>query len=113
MELVTVRGCIRKFPDWPPGARTANGAALCHQVQSYRYFVSHSSEFCRHNPLCCFSTSNTKGKRIFLYRLSPETFGYTLVYGLKTSVFQDLSKLTILGIQMDEWINLGETEYRY
>jgi hypothetical protein len=23
--------------------------------------VSHSSEFCRHNPLCCFSTSNTKG----------------------------------------------------
>jgi hypothetical protein len=29
--------------------------------------------------LCCFSTSNTKGKRIFRYRLSPETFGYTLV----------------------------------
>jgi len=24
-------------------------------------------------------TSNTKGKRIFLYRLSPETFGYTFV----------------------------------
>jgi len=23
----------------------------------YRYFVSQSSEFCRHNPLCCFSTS--------------------------------------------------------
>jgi hypothetical protein len=41
--------------------------------------VSQSSEFCRHNPLCCFSTSNTKGKRIFRYRLSPETFGYTLV----------------------------------
>jgi len=48
-------------------------------VQLYRYFVSHSSEFCRHNPLCCFSTSNTKGKRIFRYRFSPETSGYTLV----------------------------------
>jgi len=29
--------------------------------------------------LCCFSTSNTKGKRTFRYRLSPETFGYTFV----------------------------------
>jgi hypothetical protein len=25
-----VRGCIQKFPDWPPGARIANGKALCH-----------------------------------------------------------------------------------
>jgi hypothetical protein len=24
------RVCIQKFPDWPPGARTANGIALCH-----------------------------------------------------------------------------------
>jgi len=23
-------GCIQKCPDWPPGARTANGRALCH-----------------------------------------------------------------------------------
>jgi len=45
-------------------------------VQLYRYFVSQSSEFCRHNPLCCFSTSVC----LFRYRLSPETFGYTLVY---------------------------------
>jgi len=43
------------------------------------YFVSQSSEFYRHNPLCCFSTSNTKVKRIFHYRLSPETSGYTFV----------------------------------
>jgi hypothetical protein len=28
-----------------------------HCMQLYRYFVSQSSEFCRHNPLCCFSTS--------------------------------------------------------
>jgi len=28
--LEDVRGCIQIFPDWPPGARTANGTALCH-----------------------------------------------------------------------------------
>jgi hypothetical protein len=27
---LNIRGCIQKFPDWPPGARTANGTALCH-----------------------------------------------------------------------------------
>jgi hypothetical protein len=51
------RDCIQKFPDWLPGVRTANSTAFCHQVQLYRYFVSQSSEFCCHNPLCCFSTS--------------------------------------------------------
>jgi len=50
-------------------------------VQLYRYFVSQSSEFCRHNPFCCFSTSVYCCCCCFLirYRLSPETFGYTLV----------------------------------
>jgi hypothetical protein len=71
--------CIQKFPDWPPGARTANGTALCHKVQLYRYFVSQCNEFCSHNPLWCFSKNVYCCKRIFLYRLSPETFGYTLV----------------------------------
>jgi hypothetical protein len=52
-----IRGCIQKFPDWQPGARTADGTALCHYLQLYRYFMSQSSEFCRHNPLCCFSIS--------------------------------------------------------
>jgi hypothetical protein len=52
-----VRGFIQKFPDWPSGARTANGTVLCHYVQFYSYFVSQSSEFCRHNTLCCFTTS--------------------------------------------------------
>jgi hypothetical protein len=74
-----IRGCIQKFPDWLPGARTANGTALCHRVQLYRYFMSQSSEFCRHNPLCCFSTSVYCCKHIFSYRLSSETFGYILV----------------------------------
>jgi hypothetical protein len=29
-NVYDVRGCIQRFPDWPPGARTANGTALCH-----------------------------------------------------------------------------------
>jgi hypothetical protein len=57
----------------------ADGTAFCHLVQLYRYFVSQSSEFCRHSPMCCFSTSVYCCKRLFRYRLSPETFGYTLV----------------------------------
>jgi hypothetical protein len=27
--IMDIRGCIHKFPDWPPQARTANGTALC------------------------------------------------------------------------------------
>jgi len=49
-------------------------------MQLYRYFVSQSSEFYRHNPSCCFLMSNAKGEGMFRYRLSPETFGYKLVY---------------------------------
>jgi hypothetical protein len=29
LDLNILRMCIQKFPDWPPGARTANGTALC------------------------------------------------------------------------------------
>jgi hypothetical protein len=25
-----ISGCNQKFPDWPPGAKTANGIVLCH-----------------------------------------------------------------------------------
>jgi len=45
----------KRFPDWPPGARTANGTALCQLGAVASSFVSQSSEFCRHSPLCCFS----------------------------------------------------------
>jgi hypothetical protein len=76
--IIYMRGCIQKFPDWPPAARTANGTALCHQVQFYRYFVSQSSEFCRRNSLYCISTS-VYCCSLFLYQLSLETFGYFLV----------------------------------
>jgi len=72
-----VWGCIQKFPDWPPGARTTNITAFWYQVQLCRYFVSQSFEFCRHNPLCCFSTCVCCCW--FRYGLSPETFGYALV----------------------------------
>jgi hypothetical protein len=42
-------------------------------------FCESVSEFCRHNSLCCFSTS-VYCCCLFRYRLSPETFGYTLVW---------------------------------
>jgi len=42
-QVMFIRGCIQKFPDWPPGARIANGTAPCDWVQLYRYFVSQSS----------------------------------------------------------------------
>jgi hypothetical protein len=32
--------CIQKFQDWPPGAGTAAGTVLCHQVQLHRYYMS-------------------------------------------------------------------------
>jgi hypothetical protein len=66
---VYMRQRIQKFPDWPPGARTANGIALFHYVQLYRYFVSQCNEFCRHNTFCCFSTIVHCCKHVFLYRL--------------------------------------------
>jgi hypothetical protein len=37
--------------------------------------------------------SNTKGKRIFRYRLSPETFGYTLVFRQRLVVTYPLTPL--------------------
>jgi hypothetical protein len=47
-------------------------------MQLYLYFMSQSNEFCRYNPLCCFSTSVYCC--LFRYRHSPETFGYTVIY---------------------------------
>jgi hypothetical protein len=49
-------------------------------MQLYRYFVSQSGEHCRHNTFYCFSTSVYCLCCLFLYRLSPETFGYTHVH---------------------------------
>jgi len=54
-------------------------------VQSYHDFVSQFSEFCRRVPLFCFSTSVSCCKRTFPYRLSPETFGYALLFREKWS----------------------------
>jgi hypothetical protein len=57
MDHTGIQECIQKFLDWLPGARTANGTVLCHEVQLYHYFVSQFSEFYHHNPLCYFSRS--------------------------------------------------------
>jgi len=46
----------------------------------YCYLMTQSSEFCHHNPLCCLSTSVYFCRPTFRYRLSPETFGYTLFF---------------------------------
>jgi len=43
----------------------------------YPCFVSQSSAFCRHKPMCCLSKSVYCC--LFRYRLSPETFRYTPV----------------------------------
>jgi len=47
----------------------------------YCYFVSQSSEFYLHNPLCSFSMSVHCCCCLFHYWLSLETFGYTLICG--------------------------------
>jgi hypothetical protein len=62
-------------------------------MQMYRYFVTQSSEFCRHNTLCCSSMSVCFC--LFRYRLSPETFGYTLVF-----------KSIVLAFASKEWIQM-------
>jgi hypothetical protein len=54
--------------------------------------VSLFCEFCSHNPLCCFSTSDYCCKRIFRHRIIPETFWYTLVR-LSDCTFFNLSIL--------------------
>jgi hypothetical protein len=43
-------------------------------VTAVSLFVSQSSDFCRHNPLCCFSTSVYCCSCLFRYRLIQENF---------------------------------------
>jgi hypothetical protein len=65
-------------------------------MQLYRYFVSQCSGFCCHNPLCCFSTNVCCCCCccLFRHRLSPETFGYTLVH--RKELFLSSESLTTL-----------------
>jgi hypothetical protein len=100
---VMIRGCIQKFQDWKPGARTANVTALCLYVQLYHCFVSQSSEFFCHNPLCYFSTSNTKGKHTFHYQLSLETFGYTLIIRKSLRITGQLASYNIPHSALRSW----------
>jgi len=70
--------------------------ALCLWVQLYRYFVSQSSEFCRHNPLCCFSTNACC--YLLRYQLSPENLdahSYTkFKFNNKNGVVYSISEYT-------------------
>jgi len=53
------------------------------ELQLYRYSVSQSSEFCRHNPLKGTATSNTKGKHTFRYdsvRKLLDTRSYIIIF---------------------------------
>jgi len=58
---------------WSENCKTANGTALCHLLQLYRYFLSQFRDL-----LCCLSTSVYCCCCIFRSD-SPENFGYTLV----------------------------------
>jgi hypothetical protein len=57
MEMLSKMENTRVYPKVSGLATwSENWKSLCHYVQLYRYFVSQSNEFCRHNPLYCFST---------------------------------------------------------
>jgi hypothetical protein len=76
----------------------------------YRYFVSQSSEFCDHNLLCCLSTSVYCCKRIFLRRLSPETFGCTIVSLLLTDAHSHKSptiRRAVIKCPAVEFLSMG------
>jgi hypothetical protein len=75
--------------------------------------VSQSSEFCLHNSLCCFSTSNTKRKRIFRYRFSPATFGYTLIVSLREEHKLKMSRDSSVGIALGYGLDDRSTRVRF
>jgi len=60
-DLLTVRSLYTKVSPKVSGLTAwSENCKLCSSLQLsaiYRYFVSQSSQFCRHYPLCCFSTS--------------------------------------------------------
>jgi hypothetical protein len=84
-------------------------------MQFYRYLVSQSSEFCRHNPLCCFSTSVYYCYCccccccLFRYRLSPETFGYTLVWWLDEPICSALQVLQLISWSRTMAVSIGRS----
>jgi hypothetical protein len=79
----SIRGCIQKIPDWPPGVRTSCSCIAILWVSPVSF--------------CCFSMSVYCCKRTFRYRLSPETFGYTVVY----CIYCHLTSMKHLTIYVD------------
>jgi hypothetical protein len=105
--LKHTRRCNQKFPNWLSGAKPTNDASLCHYVQLYRYFVSQSSEFCRHNPLRCFSTCVCCCCCCcwLRYPLISETFGYTPRTTYLERVFFFQKTDTILKTSLTSYLN--------
>jgi hypothetical protein len=81
--LWSVRGCNQKFPDRWPGARTANCTAFCTRCSCIAILWISLKSFAAIS-LCVASQRVfiIYCKCIFLYRLSLETFGYTLVFSI-------------------------------
>jgi hypothetical protein len=76
-------------------------------MQLYRYFASQSSEFCRHNTLYCFSSS-VCCCCLFRYRLSPETFGYTIVFLVKCRIVKlAISLSRFLSLVQDSLVSIA------
>jgi hypothetical protein len=95
--------CVsKKFPDWPPGTRMANGRALCNYAQLYLYFVSQNSEICRHNPVSCFSTIFCCC--LFPYRLYPEILDKPLYTSRESSV------ITLTGYGLDDLDSISDED---
>jgi len=80
IEVWRARGAIPPLHSHKTVYPKVSGLASWSENCKWYHFVSQSSEFCLQNPLCCFSTSVYCCKRIFRYRLSADTFGYTLVF---------------------------------
>jgi hypothetical protein len=67
------------IPPYDGVTKSFRTGRLEQELQMVQLSATRCIEFCRHNPLCCFSTSVYCCKRIFRYRLSPETFGNSLI----------------------------------
>jgi len=80
LSNVYIQGCIQKFLDWLPGARTANGTALqLGAVVSLFLWISLLS-FAAITLCVASQWVNECLLLLFHYRLSLETLGYTLIF---------------------------------
>jgi hypothetical protein len=83
-ESETTSTGVSKFFGLATWSKNCKWYSSVPRVHFYRYFLSQSSDFCRHNPLFCFSTSvlslflislTTQSGKFWIY---PRTQGYEL-----------------------------------